>query len=219
MLGSEAVTRIKEGLGFLSGSHHDNRIISRLNEAMWHLEHGKSLPKFLLQQDETISLLEGEYAVTLPTGFIRINDDEKPHYLPENSTIPVFLARRYYTDAQLAYARYESGQVDVTSRAPEVYVIRKSTIDFVTPANDDYTLTWSYYKGGDAVTSGSENVWLANSPYWLIGEAGYRMAKDVRDGDAIQIFDDMRKTAQSAQLSEQAAEELADGPIEMGANQ
>lgn len=218
MLGSDAVTRIKEGLGFLTGSHHDNRIIARLNEAMWHLEHGTSLPKFLIQQDETLLLNEGEYSIALPTGFIRVVDDEKVHYRPEDSTIPVFLARRYYTDAQLAYARYESGAIIINSRAPEVYVIRKSTIDFVAPANDDYTLYWSYYKGGDTITSGAENVWLLNSPYWLIGEAGYRMAKDTRDGDAVALFDDMRKTGRAAQLGEQVAEELADGPLEMGAN-
>lgn len=219
MQGSEAVTRIKEGLGFLTGSHHDTRIISRLNEAMWHLEHGTSLPKFLIQQDQPLVLAADASSIALPAGFIRVVDDEKVHYLPSTSTIPVFLTRKYYTDAQLAYARYESGSVIVNSRAPEVYVIRKSTIDFVAPANADYTLTWSYYKGGDAVASGSENVWLANSPYWLIGEAGHRMAKDVRDADAVSIFQDMLTKARSAQLGEQVVEELADGPIEMGANQ
>ena len=218
MQGSEAVTRIKEGLGFLSGSHHDNRIIARLNEAQREFEKGKSLPKFLLQQDQTLSLAAGASSIALPTGFLRVYDDEKPHYLPTNSTIPVFLARRYFTDAALAYQQYQSGSITVTSRAPEVYVIRKSTIDFIAPANAAYTITWSYFKADDAIVSGAENEWLLNVPELMVGEAGLRMARDARDGDAIAIFKDMREMAYRSFLSEMSLEELTDGPLEMGAN-
>lgn len=217
MQGSEAVSRIKEGLGFLSGSHHDNRIIARLNEAQREFEKGKSLPKFLLQEDETLALAADEHEIALPTGFLRVFDDEKPHYLPTNSTIPVFLTRKYYTDAALAYQQYRSGAVEITARAPEVYVIRKSTIDFLAPADDDYTITWSYFKAADAITSGAENEWLASVPELMVGEAGLRMARDVRDADAIAIFKDMRDMAYRAFLSEMVVEEIADGPIEMGA--
>lgn len=221
MLGSDAVSRIKEGLGFLTGTHHDNRILARLNEAKRDFEKGKTLPRFLLQQDATIVLAAGDRSAPLPTGFLRIYDDEKPHYLPTDSTIPVFLARRYFTDASLAYQRYEQGSL-ITSpnaMAPQVYVIRKATIDFLVPANAAYTIYWSYYKAGDNIVSGSEDVWLANAPEWIIGEAGHRMAKDMRDADAIGIFQDMATKGRAAVFGEEVAQEEADGPLQMGANQ
>lgn len=218
MLGSDAVTRIKDGLGFLSASHHDARIVLRLNEAQRELEKGKSLPRFLLQQDQTLTLAADAQTIALPTGFIRVNDDERPHFLPTNSTIPIFLRRVYFTDGVLAYQRYESGVVTANTSSPKVYAIRKSTIDFLFPADAAYSIIWSYYKAAAAVTSGAENEWLLNAPEWIIGEAGARIAADMRDGNAVAMFTTMRDRARASQLAEQVVEELADGPIEMGAN-
>src|SRR5688572_16033869 len=164
MLGSEAVTRIKEGLGFLSGTHHDARILARLNEAKRDFEHGKTLPRFLLQEDQTLALAAGARTIALPSGFIRVHDDEKPHYLPSDSTVPLFLIRKSFTDASLAYQRYEEGSVITTPNEapPEIYVIRKSVIDFMVIADAAYTIYWSYYKAADDIVSGSDNLWLNN---------------------------------------------------------
>lgn len=220
MLGSEAVARIKEGLGFLTGSHHDARILARLKEAQRDFEGGKSLPRFLLQEDQTLSLASGARTVALPTGFLRIYDDEKIYYLPADSTKPLFLVRKYFTDAALAYQTYREGSLitQPESAAPLVYVIRKSTIDFMTLADAAYTLYWSYYKRGTEITLGATNEWLTNATNWIIGEAGHRMAMDMRDADAIGIFQTLAQKGRAEVFGEIVAAEEADGPLQMGAN-
>lgn len=215
--GQAAVDRIKEGLGFLTGTDRDAAILLRLKEAQRELEKGKSLPKFLLQEDQILSLAANAQTIALPTGFLRVYDDGNPRFLPANSTIPVFLKRVYFKDGVLAYQRYESGSTTANTSAPKVYAIRKSTIDFLFPADQAYTLYWSYYKAADEVALSAENAWLANIPEWLIGDAGRRIALSMRDADAVSLFTDMRDTARAAYLSEVVAEELADGPLQMGA--
>jgi len=214
-----AVARIKRGLGFYSGTSRDDAIVSALQEAQRELEKGKTLPRFLLMEDQTLSLAAGDSEVALPIGFLRVYEDERIRFLPTNSTIPKFLSRRLYPDAVLAYERHESGAITVTSGEPEVYVLRQATIDFIRPANAAYSFTWSYYKKADVLSSNVENAWLANEPEWLIGEAGARVAADLRDGDAIALFTQIRDRARSSYLSEIVAGEENDGMFQMGANQ
>lgn len=213
-----AVLRIREGLGFFTGTSRDDAIVAALQAGQRELEKGKSLPKFLLLEDQTLTLLSGASTVALPTGFIRTFEDEKPHFLPEDSTINLFLLRRLYIDANLAYGRFESGAVTVTSGSPKVYVIRKSVIDFIQPADQNYSITWSYFKKADLLTTNIENAWLANEPDWLIGEAGVRVAAAMRDTDAVSLFTDMRDRARASWLAELVVGEEADGPYQMGAN-
>jgi hypothetical protein len=77
-------------------------------------------------------------------------------------------------------------------------VIRASTIDFITKANVNYTLTWNYFAEDQILTTDIENKWLREAPEWLIGEAGYRISKDARDPDAIQLFDGLRTQGRAA---------------------
>jgi hypothetical protein len=62
----------------------------------------------------------------------------------------------------------------------------------------------------------STNDWLTYAPEWLIGEAGFRLAKDLRDTTAVDLFDDMRQRARAASFGELIADEDAGGPIVMG---
>lgn len=213
MIGSVAVQRIKDGLGFLQSTSADSTILLRLNEAQRDLEKGKTLPKFLLQGEQTLLLTSGTHATNLPTGFIRVYDEERPRIVTATSDIPVFLSRKYYDSAVAANIREENDPV-----APKVYVIRKSTIDFITTADTTYTLTWSYYKGAAAVESATENEWLANAAEWLIGFAGRRYAMDRRNKTAVELFSDMESRGRAAVFGEIIAAEEADGPMMMGAD-
>lgn len=216
MLRSVAVQRINDDLGFRPDGHSlEAKIILRLQEAQRDLEKGKTLPRFLLQEDQTLTLAAAAHTVALPTGFLREADDSVIHYTPEGTDLPYFLERKYYRDGVLALLTPDSEAV-----APAIYVVRNTVIDFITTADQAYTLTWDYYKKGDPLTSDVENVWLDddNMPEYLIGEAGYRMAKSLRDQVAMQSFDDMRKQARLAMFSEEVAAELASGPVRMGAN-
>lgn len=223
-----AVQRINQGIGFrASGNALESTIVSMLQEAQRDLERGKTLPRFLLQENQTLALVSGAHTAALPTGFLRESDDNALHFFPSTTTRPVFLARRYFKDSLLAPSEtLEDSPLPSQSVPPSVFVIRKTTIDFVTNANQNYTLYWDYYKAAALLTTDIENEWLVETPgpsmgapEWLIGEAGYRIAKDLRDADAMSIFDGLRTQGRAACFGEDIASELASGPLQMGANQ
>jgi len=204
MLRSAAVQRINQALGFRpSGNPLEGAIISALQEAQRDLERGKTLPKFLLQEGASFTLLAGEYTAPLPSGFIRVSDDTPI------STFP----------PEVQFFPFTSGQ-------PSVYVIQNSVINFLIPAAQDYTLYWDYYKAADPLTSDIENAWLVSdsttqrlgAPEWLIGEAGLRIAMDLANQNAIGTFTSMRQAGRAACFGEIVATEEASGPFQMGAN-
>lgn len=214
MTRDEAVQRISDGLGFMaSGNAMEAKIILRLQEAQRDLEKGKTLPKFLLEEDATLTLAADAHTVALPSDFLRVDDEVPIHFTQEDSDIPVFLEKKMYVDAVRANIRDEDEAV-----FPSVYVIRNSVIDFITTADQEYTLTWNYYKKAEVLTTNVENAWLANAPDWLIGEAGGRIAKDARDAEAIALFADMEKRGRAATFGEVLVEETSGGPFQMGAN-
>ena len=210
MLRDDAVTRIQDGLGF--ASRQSDKIILRLQEAQRELERGKTLPKFLRQILQPLIFLSGVNIVALPTRFLRIDDEFKPFILtPEKSVTHVPIVRAY-TDAVDTY--YKDGE----ATGPKALVVLNTTITIVNAADQDYTIYWQYYKGAEVLTTNIENEWLASAPDWLIGEAGWRMAMDSRDKDAVTIFDNLRKTGRLAVFGEIVASEEASGPLVMGAN-
>lgn len=228
MLRDVAVQRINDAIGFRpSGNPLEARIVLRLQEAQRDLERGKTLPRFLIVEDYSFTLVAGDHSVSLPTGFIREDDDTRIRFFPSTSEVPTFLERKYYIDAVQANIR-SATDPDTTAEpvAPSVYVIRKSTIDFINVADQDYVLYMNYYKAAELLTSNVENAWLVadiatptlGAPEWLIGEAGYRMARDLRDKEAMEVFADMRQAGRAACFGEILASEDASGPIQMGMN-
>lgn len=211
MTRDEAVTRIQDGLGFTG--QLTSKIQLRLQEAQRDLEKGKTLPKFLLQEDQTLSLLSGTHSVALPTGFLRVDDENPPHFFPDATTNdPTFIAlKRNYREALEANSSAEAG-------SPAVAVIRNTVIDFITNADQNYTLTWNYYKADQVLASNIENLWLANAADWLVGFAGFRMARDARDKDGMTIFQAMMTEGRAAVFAEIIAKEESSGPVVMGAN-
>lgn len=210
---SEAVVRINDGLGFRPSGHSlEPKIILRLQEAQRDLESGKTLPRFLIREDQPLTLLAGTHTAALPTGFIREDDDNRLHFFTPTSDIAQYLKPKRYNDAVIANLR-EQGPI-----GPSVYVIRASTIDFVTTADVNYSLVWNYFAAASLLTADIENSWLREASEWLIGEAGYRMAKDLRDPDAVSLFDGLRTQGRAACFGDIIADEDAGGPYIMGAN-
>lgn len=205
-----AISRIQEGLGF--AVRQETVIISRLKEAQRELERGKTLPKFLLQEDETLVLAIGDSTAPLPARFLRIDDSFVPYFISPDTDLPVYLrVVGSYTDARQA-------NISDEAETPTVMVIREATIDFINPVSAVTTVFWQYYKAATVLDADAENEWLEETqgaPEWLIGEAGYRMAKNLRDKDATADFDDMRKTARASCLAEIIADEEASGPVVM----
>lgn len=209
-----AVARIKRGLGFFSNTTQDANVVLALAEAQRDLEAGKTLPLFLLQEAQTLPLTAGQHTVNLPSDFIREADDHGIYYTDPTGPKPVFLQRKQYKDALLAYGD------ETDPQGPKIYVLLKSTIDFIVTADQNYSLKWSYYKKAAALTTGAtENEWLTEAtgaPEWLIGAAGLIMATDLRDADGIGLFTAMRDKARAACFGETIAREESGDNWEMG---
>jgi len=217
MLGSVGVQRINRALGFRAdGNSLETHIAATFGEAQDDLEMGKTLPKFLLQEDQTLSLALGTHTVPIPAGFARA-DDERPISFPiSGSNRPKFLQqKRIYKDAVEAYSNSDFNTVGF-----KVYVLRSSVIDFIIPATAATTFTWNYYKYAAAWSLGGENEWMLHktAKWWLIGEVGYRIAYDLRDANAKTLFDDMRQKGRAATFGDILAREDESGPLVMGAN-
>jgi hypothetical protein len=217
MLGSVAVQRVNAALGFRPDGHSlEAQIALRFAEAQDDLEMGKTLPKFLLQEDATLNLTTGNHTVAIPTGFARADDERPISYVVTGTSFPKFLQqKRIYKDAIDAYS-----QSDFNTTGFKVYVIRNSVIDFIVNAPSNTTFTWNYYKFADTFALGNENQWLAHktAKWWLIGEAGYRIAYDLRDANAKALFDDMRQKGRAATFGDILAREDESGPLVMGAD-
>jgi len=214
MTRDQAVARFNQGTGFRATGHGQTTFYeAMLREAQRDLEKGKTLPRFLLQEDQTLSLISGTHVVALPTGFLRESDDTLIRVAIAGSDRPRFLKRRYFIPATEAYT-----DDDNEPGFPSVYVMRKSTIDFIKIADQTYTLTWDYYKADTVLDSNVENAWLAGAAEWLIGEAGMRIAGAQRDKDALTVFESMTQKGRAAVFGEEIVAELASGPLQMGAN-
>lgn len=211
MLRSEAVTRIQDGLGF--ATRMSDRIVLRLREAQRDLENGKTLPKLLLREFQPLTLPIGAALVALPTDFLRPDDDNLLHYIGSVGERPTYVPwARDLNAANKLFMSLEAG-------APVVAYLAKTVIVFFRPADREYVFNWSYYSRGAALTVDIENEWLEESrgaPEWLIGEAGYRIAKDMRDKDAMTLFDGLRTQGRAACFGELLAREESIGPLYMG---
>lgn len=215
---TEAVNRINDAIGWrLSGHNKEAAIVRRLVEAQRKLEHGTTLPRWLLEQDFELTLLQGERSVALPAGFLRLHDENLPHYVNIDTNLGVYLEVMDYISAfRFVSSNQRPFEIEITTRAPSVFVVRKSTFDFISMANTDYTIVLDYYKAGDSLASSETNVWLDNGPDWLIGEAGVRIAADLRDVDAVQLFNEMRKEGRAMVFNEIVDLEVQGGPFVLG---
>lgn len=213
MTRDEAVSRIQEGLGFRTDRAES--IKARLEEARIALETGKTLPWFLIQEDQSLTLAQGADTVALPTGFIRpvADEDQALRYTSIDSDFPLYIPFKTLRDAQDAYADRDPG-------APLVVVLRNTQLKFFPVADIEYALTWSYYKHSDALNAGnvSDHPWLTYAPDAIIGEAGYRMAVDLDDDKSAQKFKTMQLEGRTQLISEGVERDMVEGPLILGAN-
>lgn len=204
----DAVSRIQQALGFRIDRIAECQ--AALIEAQRLLEKGQSLPKFMLNEDQPLTLLAGTSSVALPDDFLRRSRDIPITFLPIYSNRPKEIPWRDYEHARMAYRHYNP-------RGPLVAALRKDSIFFTPTADRDYALTWTYYKKAALLTTNIENVWLSddNMPEFIIGVAGLSIASDIRNQAAMAIFQSMQARAKAALFGEQVQDEADDG-ITMG---
>ena len=219
MIGSEAVARIARGVAFRTNV--DGLALQYLQEAQRYYEMGKTLPWFLVVEDAEVVLIPGQASYPLPPDFIRQYEDEPLRYAPTvipgtieppAEVVPTRVLRKGFPDAIEAYG-------DARNASPKVYVLRSNSLYFFpTPSQVD-TLKWSYYAKADVIAMSAENVWLKNAPELLIGEAGLRLASDLRDADGAKRFTAMRDESFLALFKEIIAREIEDRRLVRGSDQ
>lgn len=209
MLRNDAILRVQNGLGFTTTLL--DTIALRMQEEQRDLERGKTLPPFLLREDQTLSLLINTTDVSLPTDFLR-RSEFSLRYTPTSETKSKMIPWKRFDEA------YEAIQENSDPAGPKIAILRTSTIRFLPVANANYTITWSYFRKDALLTTNVENLWLANAPELIIGGAGLRIAKDKRDAAGIQLFGDMYKQARQTWFGETIEQDADDTPFMLGAN-
>lgn len=211
MLRSEAITIMKRGLGFRQTQ--DSAIIAALKQVQRDLEHGKTLPSWLLVFDAAIPVVGGMPTATasLPTGFLRFHEDYPLWYVTSDGGV-VSVPRRRSDEAGDAYAADDSGYV-------QVFVQRNpTTIELIPAPTVDTTFYLTYYGAAEVLDAEIENAWLANAANYLIGLAGMQVAGDLRDRGAMDKFGMMTKMGAQTYLAGIVDEELAGRALVMGRN-
>lgn len=209
MLRDIAIARVQQGLGFTSTLF--DSIALRMQEEQRDLERGKTLPRFLLAEDETLSLVAGDTDVALPENFLR-RSEFALRYTPTSETKSKIIPWKRFDEA------YEAILEDSDAAGPKVAILRNDSIRFLPEADTNYTITWTYYQKDDLLDANIENLWLANAPELIIGGAGLRIAKDKRDANAIALFGDMYKQARGTWFGESVEQTMDDTPLLLGAN-
>lgn len=206
-----AVTRIQDGLGFRTDL--SSKIVLRLQEAQRKFEKGKTLPWFLKDWN-TLTLTISTSSISYPATLIREVEKERFYYIDDDDKI-VRLIKKGLEAAQDAYPDTATSP----AVAPLVYASDDANSRwnfYPAPADATYTIYALLYVGGDVLTTNVENVWLLNAPELLIGEAGFRMAQDLRDGDAMTTFKALRDDAWDAIFRETIAREDANRLSHLG---
>lgn len=212
MTRDEAVARIQRGLGFRDDLADE--IIVALKEAKRNLETGRSLPGFLMQESQTLAVPVGDAEVDLPDGFIREWQEEGLWYIhPLDPDNVIWLEKLDYEIGRSRYVNADAG-------APVAYTLRKDTLKFWPERDDDYTLTWSYFKKSvDLSTNVADNEWLdedSGAPEALIGRAGMIIAADLVDTTSLQKFSVMFTAAWNSITTEDQLGDEENRPLAMG---
>lgn len=209
-----AVARIQRGLGFRDDLVDE--IVASLQEARRLLETGRSLPSFLLQDEQTLAVPAGTANVDLPDGFIREWQEQPLRYTSASDANKVVFLEKL--DYKIGEARFPP---DTDPGAPLAYSILSNSIKFW-PAERDvaYTLRWAYYKHSIELSSNvADNEWLdedVGAPEALIGRAGMIIAADLEDTGSLQKFSSMYSIAWNGITTEDELNDEENRPLAMG---
>lgn len=212
MMRSEAIGIIKRGLGFRQTQ--DAAIVAALKQVQRDLEHGKTLPDWLLTYGAVCSVLTPGYIVTLPTTFLRFHEEYPPYYVDADGTA-VNIPRKNSMEARDAYP----ASPDDVAGYPKVFVLLgDGRIQLYPKSTVGLSIYVTYYRSEPTLDSEIENAWLAKAANYLVGLAGVQIAGDLRDKGAMEKFSLMAKMGNSAYLGDIVETELAGRPLVMGRN-
>lgn len=198
MNGNDAIDMIMDRLN-RTDSALRSTILREMNLLMHSkLEMGPSPPWFLLADDPTTMVtVAGQEWVTLPTGFLRFDDDAEIGGIfiyDSEITGPdrwQELPRSSYNKMQNYYYAEDSGSV------PAVYDLVDDKAYFRPVPDDVYQLRiWGYFADTDCTDGATANQWLTKAPDVLIAETAHQVARvHLRNPELAQSMEPDRQAA------------------------
>ena len=165
----------------------DEMIYSEIRQAQRALEKTPPYPWFL----QAVATVDSDASTTfLPDDFIELLEDIIYIRKPTNSTT-------YYNRSVLVYgAHLEHVTMEPGFGTPRNFFIIGSVIALTPAPEQSYTFDIPYYKRDVPLTGGSsENLWSTRAEDLLISEAGWHVARNIRDNEAATLFGQDRAEA------------------------
>src|SRR5262249_7891893 len=150
---------------------------------------GSFLPWFLETEVSSILTTINEERVPLPTDFLgEVEQDALWYYNPTAATSspPVNPWIQLRKD-DLDFLRGDQ----VGSGPPQMYAFQGKYFRIFPLPDMTYTLKMIYYAQDAVISLTTENKWLKNIPWLLIGDAGSQLAISLRDDKAFNFFNNM----------------------------
>ena len=220
MLGSEAVALMKRRLGFRRNL--DTECLFELREAQKRAESiSRTQPWFLMQENATITTVANVATVALPDNFIKETDTgtSQIRYTPIGSSDSLIGVRMLTkVDITNALPYYTESDGDILVGGPRSYVLENGFIRFFPTPDAAYTFYWNYHAKDEQIELGEENLWLQHLSDYLIGDAGVRLAMDIRNAQAAQTFTAMYNEGQKQLIAGNVEREWSGRDFYMGSN-
>lgn len=178
MLRSAAVSVIANRLG--QRTDLDSQIIAEMQLAQVRLEHKPELPWFLLKASSALATTATSREVTLPTDFLR-EDEDGTIWLTTTAGTLVKLVKDDYDKLLDSTWLDEEGQ-------PSHFALKGGKWYMFPEPQLVYALSTFYYGKATVLSTDIENSWLANAPELLIAETGLRVARFLRDPEYVSLF-------------------------------
>ena len=148
-LGGRSSTRVRTG------------VVSEINKAIAFLERGEFLPWFL-QSSTTLAIAANSNTATLPTDFLKEDEDARPYYTLDGKVY--YLTKRFY-------AAMEGLEPDDTV----FYAIRGNTFYVKRIPTEALSIEFLYLAQSNDPLMDNEtavsNVWLLNAEEWVVSRA------------------------------------------------
>lgn len=202
---AEVIAEIQAGIGFRSDKVDE--IKRKLVLAQQELERGRTLPSFIIIEDEPVSLSANTGTWALPSNFIREVDDFGSPLVTNNDVLT--LKKVPYDSGFAQWGSAEAG-------TPLAYSRRRASLQFWPNTDTDLEFTISYYAKQDNPATASTNAWSENAPGLLIGLAGMMIAQNLRDPEAKQDFATTYALASKSVFNEIVAGEDANMQYSLG---
>jgi len=206
---SEAVSNIARKLG--NRTDLDTAIAAEISLAQKELEAARSLPWFLLGEEQYLDIAADTDRVTLPTGFLR--EYEEGALWIEDASEGTFtkLTKVHFDELRRVVSTEEDDE------APAYYSLAGQYFHLAPPPATSTRLRIICYTAADALAEDEDtNAWLTYNPELLLAKAGMRMAQYLQNTGAYSMFQSQYVEAAMAQEKENVARKMENVEATMG---